>query len=98
MVSVTAVLGSHEFTLRILLATQGGTPIIGGREEIAGGSAVLLTLSEGLEIEICDFELANAMQKGDYLGQVVQIVIGGVPTVLEIRFMCFLVCLGKILL
>jgi hypothetical protein len=39
-------------------------------------------------IELSDFEVENAMLKGNYLRQVVEIVIGGVPTVLEIRFMC----------
>ena len=32
-------------------------------------------LSEGLEIELTDFGAANAMLKGDYLRQVVEIVI-----------------------
>ena len=55
-------------------------------------------LSEGLEIELSDFEAENATLKGDYLRQVVEIVIRGVPTVLEIRFMCLFVSLGRILL
>jgi hypothetical protein len=36
--------------------------------------------------------------KCDYLRQVVEIVIGSVPTVLEVRFMCLFMCLGRILL
>jgi len=55
-------------------------------------------LREGLEIELSDCEAENAMLKGDYLGQVGEIVIGGVPTVLEVRFMCLFLSLGRILL
>jgi len=55
-------------------------------------------LSEGLEIELSHFEAENAMLKGDYLRQVVETVIGGVPTILEVRFMCFFMFLGRILL
>ena len=54
--------------------------------------------SEGVEIEISDFEAENATRKGDYLQQVVVMVIGGVPTVFEIRFMYMFVSLGKTLL
>jgi len=55
-------------------------------------------LSEGLEIELSDFEAENATLKGDYLQQVVGIAIGGVPTVLEVSFMCLFMSLGRILL
>jgi len=55
-------------------------------------------LSEGLEIEPSDFEAENAMLKDDYLWQVVEILIGGVATVLEVPFMCLLMSLGRILL
>jgi hypothetical protein len=34
-----------------------------------------------------DFEAENAMLKGDYLWQVVEILIGGIPTVLEVGYM-----------
>jgi hypothetical protein len=51
-----------------------------------------------LEIEVSDFEAEDATPKGDYLWQVVEIVIGGVPTVLEVRFMCFFMSLGRMLL
>jgi hypothetical protein len=37
--------------------------------------------SEGLEIELSDFEAEDTTLKGDYLRQVVEIVIGGIPTV-----------------
>jgi hypothetical protein len=67
-------------------------------EDFAGGSAVLPMLSEGLEIELSDFDAENAMLKGNYLRQVVEIVIGGVPTILEVRFMCLVMSLGKIVL
>jgi hypothetical protein len=55
-------------------------------------------LSEGLEIELSDFEAENATLKGDYLRHVVEIVIGGVPTGLEIRSMCLFMTLGRMLL
>jgi hypothetical protein len=55
-------------------------------------------VSKGLEIELSDFKAENATLKGDYLWQVVEIVIGGVPTVLETRFVCIVMSLGKILL
>jgi len=98
MLSIMAVLRSHEFGLRTGLGAQGGSQISAGREDFAGGSAVLSTLSEGLQIELSDFEAENATLKGDYLQQVVQIVIGGAPTVLEIRFMCLFMSLSRILL
>jgi hypothetical protein len=97
MLSITAVLGSHEFGLRIWLGAQGGSQISTGREDFACGSVVLPTLSEGLEIELSDFEAEDATLKGDYLWQVVEIVIGGVPTVLEVRFMGLFMSLGRIL-
>jgi len=96
MLSITAVLGSHEFGLRIWLWAQVGSQISAGREDFASGRAVLSTLSEGLEIELSDFKAENATLKGDYLRQVVEIVIGGVPTVLEIRLMCMLMSLGRL--
>jgi len=58
----------------------------------------LSTLSEGLEIELSGFEADNATLKGDYLQQVVEFVIGGVPTVLAICFMYMFMSLGRILL
>jgi hypothetical protein len=60
--------------------------------------AVLPTLSEELEIELSDIEARDAMLKRDYVWQVVEIVIGGVPTVLEVCFMSLFVSLGTILL
>ena len=81
-----------------LTGSSGGSQISTGREDFAGGSAVLPTLSEGLEIELSDFEAENATLKGNYLWQVVEIGIGGVATVLEIRFMCLFMSLGRILL
>jgi hypothetical protein len=55
-------------------------------------------LSEGLEIELSDFTAEDATLKGDYLWQVVEIVIGGVPTIVEVCFMCWFAALGRILL
>jgi hypothetical protein len=98
MLSITAFLGPHEFGLRISLGAQGGSQISTGREDFAGGNAVLPTLSEGLEIELSDFEAEKATLKGYYLRQVVEMVIGGVPTVPEVRFMCLFMSLGRILL
>jgi hypothetical protein len=96
MLCITAVLGAHEIGLHICLGAQGGSLISTGREHFAGSNAVLLWLSEGLEIELCDFEAENAMLKGLYVRQVVQIVIGGVPTVLEVRFMCMVMSLARL--
>jgi hypothetical protein len=53
-------------------------------------------LSEGLEIEISDFEAQHLAQKGDYLRQVCEIVIVGLPTILEVCFMCWFMSLGRI--
>jgi hypothetical protein len=55
-------------------------------------------LIEGLEIELSDFEAEDATLNGDYLWQVVEIVIGGVPTVLEVRLMSLFMSLGRMLL
>jgi hypothetical protein len=55
-------------------------------------------VSESLEIEFSVFEAENAMLKGDYLWQGVEIVIAGVPTILEVRFMCLFMSFGRILL
>jgi hypothetical protein len=98
MLSITAVLGSNEFGLRIWLGAQCGSQISTSREDLACGSAVLLTLIEGLEFELSHFEAEDATLKGDYLRRVVEIVIGGIPTVLEVRFMCLLMSLGRRLL
>ena len=77
------------------MGAQAGSQISTGREDFAGGSAVLPTLSKGLEIELSDFEAENETLKGDYLWQVVEIVIAGVPTVLEVGFMCLIMSLGR---
>jgi len=98
MLSITAALGSQVFGLRITLRAQGGCKITTGREDWAGGSAVLRTLIEGLEIELCDFEAENATMKADSLLQVVEIVIGGVPTFHKVRFMLLFMSLSRILL
>jgi len=55
-------------------------------------------LSEGLKSELSEFEAEYATLKGEYLWQVVEIVIGGVATVLEARLMCSFRCFGEILL
>jgi hypothetical protein len=55
-------------------------------------------LSKGMEIELSNSDAGNAMQKGEYWLRVVELVIGGVPTVLEIHFMCLFISLGRILL
>jgi len=50
-----------------------------------------------LDIEFPDFEEENATLIGDYLWQVVEIVIGGVPIFLVVHFMCLFMSLGSIL-
>jgi hypothetical protein len=87
---------SHIYVL-LRLGAQEGSQIGTGREDFAGGSPVLPKLSEGLVIELSDCEAANAMRKGDNLRQVVKSVIGGVPTILEVRFVCLFMSLGRIL-
>jgi len=67
-------------------------------EDLAGGSGILPTLIEGFEIELSDFEAENETLKGDFLRQVVEIVIGGVTTVLEVCFMWLFMFLAGILL
>jgi hypothetical protein len=52
-----------------------------------GGSTLLTKLREGSEIGLSDFEAASVMLKDDYVWQVVEIVIGGIPTILEVRSM-----------
>jgi len=98
MLSITAVLGPHEFGGLKWQEAQGSSQISTGKEDIAGSSAVLPMLSEVLEIELSHFEAENATLKGVYLRQVVEIVIGGVPTVLEVGLMCCFMSLGRILL
>jgi hypothetical protein len=49
-------------------------------------------------IELSDFEAKDAMLKGDSLWQVVQIVIGGISTALEVCYMYLFMSLGRILL
>jgi hypothetical protein len=56
------------------------------------------SLSEGFETDLSDFKPGNSTLKGDYLQQVVDIVTGGVPTMLEVRFMCLFMFLGRVLL
>jgi len=53
-------------------------------QDCAGGSAVLPTLTEGLEIERSDFEVEDATLKADHLLQVVESVSGGFQ--LSLRF------------
>jgi hypothetical protein len=49
-----------------------------------------------LEIELSDFEAVDATLKGDFLWEVVEIVIGGVPRVLVVRCMYMLMSLGRL--
>jgi hypothetical protein len=80
------------------LGAQSGIQISCRKEDFAGGRADLSMMSEGLELEISDFEAENATLEGDDLWQVVQIVIGGVPTVLVVGCLCLFMSLGRILL
>jgi hypothetical protein len=80
------------------MRTQGGSQISTRKEDIAGGRTVLPTMGEGLEIELSDFEAENVRLKGDYLSPVVENVIEGIPTVLQVGFRCFFMSLGRILL
>jgi len=91
-------LESNEFGLPIWLGALGGSQVSTGKEDFPGVSAVLPTLSEALDIELSDFEAEDATRKGDYLWQEAEIVIRVVPTVLEVRFICLFMSVGRILL
>jgi hypothetical protein len=64
------------------------------REDFPGNSAVLLTLSKRLAIDLSDFEAANTMLNGDFLRQVVDIRMGGAPSVLDVHVMNILIYHG----
>jgi hypothetical protein len=51
-----------------------------------------------LEIELSDFDAENETLNADNMWQVVQIVIGGFPTILEVGLMCVFISLCRILL
>ena len=51
-----------------------------------------------MESELCDFDPETSTLKDDHSRQVVEIVIRGIPTVLEIPFMSLAMALGRILL
>jgi len=55
-------------------------------------------MTERLEIEHSHFEAEDVMLNGDYLWQVVETLIGGVPTILEVLVMFGFMSLGRILL
>jgi len=67
MLSITAVLGTHEFWLRIWLGAQGGNQFSTGHQNNSDDSAVLPARSEGLGFDLSDFEAQNATLKGEYL-------------------------------
>jgi len=67
MLSITAVLGSHEFGLHIGQGAKGGSQVSTRREDFAVRSAVLLTLRVGLAIELSDPEAEDTMLKTEYL-------------------------------
>ena len=89
---------SHEFGLCIYQGAQGDNQISDGRADFADGSPVLSTLFKGLGIELSHFQAENVTLQGDYLRQVVEILIGGGQRVFEICVMCLIRSLGKILL
>ena len=51
-----------------------------------------------MEILLSDFDAVDVTLNCDYLWQVVEIVIGGVKSVLEVRFMWLFMCVSRILL
>jgi len=53
--------------IHIWPGAQGGSHISTARDDITGGSTILWTLSEGLEIKLADFDADNATSKGAYL-------------------------------
>ena len=78
------------------MGARGCSLISTGREDFACRSTVLPMLSDALEIELSDWNAEDATLKGEYFWQVVEIVIGGVPTVLEVCFMCLFMSLVRI--
>jgi len=54
-------------------------------------------LSECVDIELSDFEAKHMMLTVDYMLQAGEILIGGVPNVLEVHFMCLFMSLSRIL-
>ena len=76
---------------------RGGSQIRTRWTDITGGSDVLQMLSNGMEIELSDFKAENVTLKGDYMWQVVDISIGGVPAVFEVLFVCLFMSLGRML-
>jgi hypothetical protein len=75
-----------------------GSLITTGREDFACGSAVLLMLSKDFNIELSDYKAEDATLRQDGGWHVVKNVVGGVPTVLEVGIMCFLMALSRIVL
>jgi hypothetical protein len=49
-----------------------------------------------VEIEHSDYKAENLTMKGDYLWQLVEVVIGGVPTISQVHFMCLFMSLSPI--
>jgi len=54
-------------------------------------------LREVFELELCHCEAENLTPEGHDPWQVVEIVIGGVSTILEVHFMLLIMSLGSIL-
>jgi hypothetical protein len=65
---------------------KGCSQISTKMEDFAGCSAAFPILSNDLKIEHSDVETENAMLKGNCLWQVVDILIGGAPSVLAVCF------------
>jgi hypothetical protein len=76
-------LGFQGIGLCIGLGAQGGSKRSTRREDFASGRVVLRMLSEAWEIQLSDFKVWNGMLNVDYLGQVFEIVIGGVLSIFE---------------
>jgi hypothetical protein len=71
MVAITAVVGWHEFLIRICLRALEGNQISTGRENIACSSAVLPMLSETLEFDLSDFNADDGTLKAHYSWEIV---------------------------
>lgn len=91
---MVVVFESHEFGFAIPLVTQRSSDINTGREDNDGGDAVIPILSECWFILLCYFNAENARLKGDHLWVVVEILIGGIPTVREVGVMRLFLSLG----
>jgi hypothetical protein len=67
VVSITAVLRSHELDLSFYVGAQGGSQFGTRWEVLAAGNAVCPTLYQGVESALTDLEVQVVTLKANYL-------------------------------